>query len=333
MADYSETTESDLARAKKVLEDLTSNQRDLLIGLGHGAETTRSLLRNSIPTGTREYLVADEVIDPDGTLTELGRIVADEAAYERGEGPDPTLLIRAAAIEARPRLILNNVSAQTDEGSVDEVTLSAQPGEILSVVGPPGAGKTTLLLSIAGQIGVSGHVYIDGEEVVAPRRGWSLRRARPRTVFSAHSLHPHTTAIENVALSIKGPRKERLERASEALESVGLLKFADRLPQELSGGMRQRLVLAKALAEHRGVILMDDLLDVLPGNERLDAQNELREQLVGREEVIVFTTKSLDEALNVGSRVAVMVDGRIVLEGDSDSEFTKEEAEKYISSA
>ena len=100
MSDYNQIMESDLAMAGKLLKGLNASQRDLLIGLRHGTETTRSLLQDTIPTGTREFLLADDVIDEDGRLTELGRIIADEAAFKQGKGPNPALLMRAASTEA-----------------------------------------------------------------------------------------------------------------------------------------------------------------------------------------------------------------------------------------
>jgi NitT/TauT family transport system ATP-binding protein len=189
------------------------------------------------------------------------------------------------------------------EPVVDNVDLEVAAGEIVVVLGHSGCGKSTLLRAIAGLLpALTGEIVADGEIV----RGPSADRA---LVFQEDALLPWRTARRNVELplAIRGAdRAERRRVADEWLERVGLSRFAGRLPGQLSGGMRQRVQLARALAGAPGLICMDEPFGALDAQTRASMQALLIEAWQSSGCTVVFVTHDVDEALRLGDRIVVL---------------------------
>ena len=198
--------------------------------------------------------------------------------------------------------------------ALDDVTLDVAEGEFLVVVGPSGCGKSTLL-DLIGGLGkpTAGRVLLDGAEVTGP----ALDRG---IVFQQYALLPWRSALRNVEFGLEAqPRNERLgrraraERAREYLALVGLSGFEDRYPHELSGGMRQRVAIARSLAFDPDVLLMDEPFAALDAQTRDSLQEELLRIWQQTGKTVVFITHGIEEAVYLGQRVAVMTSrpGRI----------------------
>ncbi|MET8258736.1 ABC transporter ATP-binding protein [Micromonospora sp. NPDC005205] len=187
--------------------------------------------------------------------------------------------------------------------ALDEVTLGVRPGEFLVVVGPSGCGKSTLLDLLGGLTEpTAGRVLVDGRPVTGP----GLDRG---IVFQQYALLPWRTAAGNVAfgLEAKGvPRADRAALIEHHLDLVGLRGFADRYPHELSGGMKQRVAIARSLAYDPDVLLMDEPFAALDAQTRDSLQDELVRIWARTGKTIVFITHGIDEAVYLGQRVAVL---------------------------
>jgi ABC-type nitrate/sulfonate/bicarbonate transport system ATPase subunit len=176
-------------------------------------------------------------------------------------------------------------------------------GELLCLIGPSGCGKSTLLNVIGGLLApTAGSVEVQGRKVAGPM---------PRDiafVFQENALFPWNTVRENVDLGMRFqgvPRAERAERAQRALEAVGLKDFADHFPGQLSGGMRQRAALARALSLQTPILLMDEPFGALDEQTRMILGEDLSVLLAATAKTIVFVTHSLGEAVFLADRVAV----------------------------
>ena len=205
--------------------------------------------------------------------------------------------------------------------AVRDVSLTVAAGELFVVMGLSGSGKSTLVRCLSRLIEpTSGSIEIDGEDVMAygPAGLRTLRRHVVSMVFQDFGLLPNRRVIDNVGygLEIQGvERRVRRERAGEMIDLVGLTGFADHYPDELSGGMRQRVGLARALANDPKLLLLDEPFSALDPLTRREMQAEvcrLQEQ-VGT--TMVFITHDLHEALRLGDRVALMRDGELVQVG------------------
>lgn len=194
--------------------------------------------------------------------------------------------------------------------ALDEVSLDVAPGEFLALVGPSGCGKSTLLDLVGGLTRpTSGEVSIGGRPVTGP----GLDRG---IVFQQYTLFPWRTALANVEFGLEEKRirrRERTARAKEMLELVGLSAFADRYPHELSGGMKQRVAIARSLAYEPEVLLMDEPYAALDAQTREALQDDLLDIWRRTGTTILFITHSIEEAVYLGQRVAVMTSrpGRI----------------------
>jgi glycine betaine/proline transport system ATP-binding protein len=219
--------------------------------------------------------------------------------------------------------------------AVADVSLSVGEGEIYMVMGLSGSGKSTLVRCLNRLIEpTSGTVHIDGENVfdkdVRELRG--MRRTRMSMVFQNFALLPHKTVVENVefGLKVRGEEKaSRFERAMETIDLVGLAGWEHHYPDNLSGGMQQRLGLARALANDPDILLMDEPFSALDPLIRNDMQNELVE-LQGRlRKTIVFITHDFQEAIKLGDHIAIMKDGVIVQVGGP-AELVSRPADDYV---
>ena len=204
------------------------------------------------------------------------------------------------------------------KAAVRDVTLSISSCEIFVVMGLSGSGKSTLLRMINGLIlPTGGEVSVDGKPItqLAAAELQKLRSNKMAMVFQAFALFPQRTALENAAFGreVAGvPRQKRLEKAREALERVGLGKDLDRLPQQLSGGMQQRVGLARALALDPPILLMDEAFSALDPLIRREMQEQLLELQAESPRTIVFISHDLDEAVRLGDRIAQMKEGKVL---------------------
>nr|WP_315967832.1 ABC transporter ATP-binding protein [Planotetraspora sp. A-T 1434] len=194
--------------------------------------------------------------------------------------------------------------------AIEDVTLDVREGEFLTLVGPSGCGKSTLLDLVAGLAApTSGEILLDGTRITGP----GLDRG---IVFQQYALFPWRTALANIefGLEAKGvAKKERAEKARHYLDLVGLTGFDQRYPHELSGGMRQRVAIARSLAFDPDVLLMDEPFAALDAQTRESLQEELLSIWEKTGKTIIFITHGIDEAVYLGQRVAVMTSrpGRI----------------------
>lgn len=218
---------------------------------------------------------------------------------------------------------------------VNNASFEVHEGEIVVIMGLSGSGKSTLVRCLNRLITPSaGRVLVDGQDVVAMDEQ-ALRELRQRKmgmVFQNFALFPHRTVLENAALGleIQGmDQGERLKRAAEALELVGLEAWGDSYPKELSGGMQQRVGLARALALSPDILLMDEAFSALDPLIRRDMQDELIHLQERMRKTIVFISHDLDEALKLGDRIVLMKDGMIVQVG-SPEEILTSPADEYV---
>ncbi len=219
---------------------------------------------------------------------------------------------------------------------VNQASFEVNPGEIFVIMGLSGSGKSTLVRLLNRLIEpTSGEVQIDGKDVVKMSKEElrNVRRNKISMVFQKFALFPHRTVLENTeyGLEIQGVEKEeRTKKATESLELVGLKGYEHQYPSQLSGGMQQRVGLARALANDPDVLLMDEAFSALDPLIRKDMQDELLELQSSMEKTIVFITHDLDEALRIGDRIALMKDGNIVQIG-SPEDILMNPANEYVS--
>jgi len=219
--------------------------------------------------------------------------------------------------------------------AVIDASFQVQRGEIFVVMGLSGSGKSTLIRMLNGLLEpTAGSVQILGTAIsgVPAKRLREVRRRSVSMVFQHFALLPHRTVLDNAAygLEVQGlPAQERRARASAVLERVGLTGWADSLPSELSGGMQQRVGLARALASDTDILLMDEAFSALDPLIRREMQEQLVELQAEFGKTIVFITHDLNEAMFLGDRIAVMRDGRIVQVGTPDDILT-DPANDYV---
>jgi NitT/TauT family transport system ATP-binding protein len=217
------------------------------------------------------------------------------------------------ATEDRPEKVLvlmKRLSKTFGEGSarvtaVEDFSLTVAQGEFVSIVGPSGCGKTTVLRIVAGlEEPSSGELRIE--------RAVSDSRPVNSMVFQEHGLFPWLTVIDNVAygLEMRGvPKRERLRRVEPFLAMIGLAGFRDRYPGQLSGGMKQRVSLARAFVNDPEILLMDEPFAALDAQNRIIMQDELLRIWEGTRKTVIFVTHSIDEAIALSDRIVVMSAG------------------------
>lgn len=218
---------------------------------------------------------------------------------------------------------------------VRDASFTVQAGEIFVVMGLSGSGKSTLIRLLNRLIEpTSGSVTIDGHDVTRMDHKdlVQLRRRDMAMVFQSFALMPHRNVLENAAfgLEVAGyDHQEMHERALQALDQVGLKQNAKSYPDELSGGMQQRVGLARALAADPSIMLMDEAFSALDPLIRHQMQDELLELQEKSERTVVFITHDLDEAMRVGDRIAMMEGGSILQIGTG-REILREPANEYV---
>ena len=246
-----------------------------------------------------------------------------------------------------PRLVFQDKYASASRAEIQEelgqvvalrdVSFKVQKGQTFVIMGLSGSGKSTLVRCLIRLIeSTQGEVLFDGENVLtfSSDKLIEFRRQKIAMVFQHYGLLPHRRVLDNVAygLEIRGVDKdERHQQALEAIETVGLKGWEGYLPSEMSGGMQQRIGLARALAANSEVLLMDEPFSGLDPLIRREMQDELISLQTSIQKTIVFITHDLNEALKIGDRIAIMRDGEIVQEG-SPEEIVTLPADDYVTS-
>jgi glycine betaine/proline transport system ATP-binding protein len=204
---------------------------------------------------------------------------------------------------------------------VDDVSLTVPKGSISVIMGLSGSGKSTLARCVNRILEPeAGKILLDGEDIThcSPEKMRDIRRHRISMVFQNFGLLPNQTVIENVAfgLKLRGlPLRERQQKAGEVLDVVGLSAWASHYPDALSGGMRQRVGLARALATEADVLIMDEAFSALDPLIRTEMQDELLRLQTSLHKTVLFITHDFQEALRLGTRIAIMSDGALIREG------------------
>ncbi|WP_425447548.1 quaternary amine ABC transporter ATP-binding protein [Dethiothermospora halolimnae] len=218
---------------------------------------------------------------------------------------------------------------------VNSASFKVNKGEFFVVMGLSGSGKSTLIRCLNRLIEpTKGEILVDGENIVTADKDklLDIRRKKIAMVFQHFGLFPHRTVCENVeyGLEIQGvDPKDRKKMAYESLELVGLKGYEEQMPDELSGGMQQRVGLARALATDPDILLMDEAFSALDPLIRKEMQDEILELQNRMHKTIIFITHDLDEALKLGDRIAVMKDGKVVQIGTSEQILT-DPANDYV---
>lgn len=259
------------------------------------------------------------------------RLEADHLYKVFGRRPD------AAIDRLRQGADRDELRAEGTTAAVIDASFTVEPGKIFVVMGLSGSGKSTLLRMLNGLLEPSaGSVRFDGQDLTAlgDRELREVRAAKISMVFQHFALFPHRTVLDNAGygLAVQGvPRPERDERAAEALKLCGLEGWESSWPDELSGGMQQRVGLARALATDADLLLMDESFSALDPLIRRDMQDQLLTLQKTLKKTIVFITHDLNEAMRLGDRIAVMRDGRIVQNGTAEDILLRP-ANDYVAS-
>ncbi|MFD9718206.1 glycine betaine/L-proline ABC transporter ATP-binding protein [Streptomyces sp. NPDC059076] len=261
----------------------------------------------------------------------MSRLQAEHLYKVFGRRPDDAVRRLEAGVD-RAELRADGTTA-----AVIDASFTVEPGQTFVVMGLSGSGKSTLLRMLNGLLTpTAGAVLFDGQDLTAlsPRELRAVRSSRISMVFQHFALFPHRSVLDNAAygLQVQGvPAAERARRAKEALALVGLAGWEDSWPDELSGGMQQRVGLARALATDADLLLMDESFSALDPLIRRDMQDQLLRLQKTLKKTIVFITHDLNEAMRLGDRIAVMRDGAIVQLGTAE-DILVTPADDYVAS-
>lgn len=219
--------------------------------------------------------------------------------------------------------------------ALDGITLDIAAGEIFVVMGLSGSGKSTLVRHFNRLIEpTEGEILVDGDDILRlnSRELREFRRRRMSMVFQSFGLLPTQTTLENVAygLLVRGEKRAVAHNIAQRwIETVGLGGYAQKYPDELSGGMKQRVGLARALAADTDILLMDEAFSALDPLIRTEMQDQLLALQSSLKKTIVFITHDIDEALRIGNRIAILRDGRLEQIGTRD-EIVRAPANDYV---
>ncbi|CDX66934.1 ABC-type proline/glycine betaine transport system, ATPase component [Leuconostoc citreum] len=218
---------------------------------------------------------------------------------------------------------------------VYDINMSIEEGEIFVIMGLSGSGKSTLIRLLNRLIEpTDGQLFIDGQEITKfnKKQMLDIRRKKMSMVFQNFGLFPHRTLLENTeyGLEVQGVDKaERRKRAEKALDNAKLLSFKDQYPSQLSGGMQQRVGLARALTNDPDILLMDEAFSALDPLVRGEMQEELLDLQANVRKTIIFITHDLNEALHIGDHIAIMKDGQLQQVGTGE-EILTDPANEYV---
>ena len=247
-------------------------------------------------------------------------------------GPDPRLAMDLLRQGRSKEQIFQQTGMVV---GVKDANFSVDEGEIFVLMGLSGSGKSTLIRLLNRLVEPThGQVLVGGHDVAAMGKQAlvALRRKDMAMVFQSFALLPHLSVLDNTAfgLEVAGvERKQRERRALEVLDQVGLKAFAGKKPAELSGGMQQRVGLARALAVDPSLMLMDEAFSALDPLKRTEMQELLLQLQKEQQRTIVFVSHDLDEAFRIGNRIAIMEGGRIVQIGTPD-EILRNPSDEYV---
>jgi glycine betaine/proline transport system ATP-binding protein len=219
--------------------------------------------------------------------------------------------------------------------AVRDVSFKLKQGEVYVIMGLSGSGKSTLIRCLLRLIEPDyGQIRVKGQDVTAmgSKELTEFRRTQAAMVFQHYGLLPHRTVLENVSFGLKlqgVKRKEREKRALQAIEKVGLLKWTHHYPEHLSGGMQQRVGIARALVQDADLLLLDEPFSGLDPLIRGEMQDELLRLQAELKKTMVFVTHDLNEALRLGDRMAVMKQGLFVQEG-TPRDIVTNPADEYV---
>ncbi|MGL4860990.1 MAG: spermidine/putrescine ABC transporter ATP-binding protein PotA [Enterobacteriaceae bacterium] len=217
---------------------------------------------------------------------------------------------------AQPVVELNQICKEFDgRRIIDDLNLTIDHGEFLTILGPSGCGKTTILRLIAGlESAEQGKVILDGQDITRV----PAEQRHVNTVFQSYALFPHMSVFDNVAFGLrmqKTPADKIEPRVLNALRMVQLEEFAQRRPHQLSGGQQQRVAIARAVVNKPKVLLLDEPLSALDYKLRKQMQNELKALQRKLGITFIFVTHDQEEALTMSDRIVVMREGKIVQDG------------------
>ncbi|MBT0964155.1 glycine betaine/L-proline ABC transporter ATP-binding protein ProV [Denitromonas iodatirespirans] len=284
--------------------------------------------------------VVSEAQAPDTVSGEEGRVRSGAAAEDK-------LVVRNLykIFGNRPEVALQMLREGRDKDEilketgqvvgVRDASFTVKKGEIFVIMGLSGSGKSTLIRLLNRLIEPSaGEVVVDGVNVAAMSKSklLEMRRHDMSMVFQSFALLPQRTVLDNAAfgLEVRGvARDERERRAMEVLDQVGLASFAKSYPAQLSGGMQQRVGLARALASNPSIMLMDEAFSALDPLRRTEMQDVLVNLQREHSRTVIFVSHDLDEALRIGDRICIMEGGRVVQVGTSD-DILERPADDYV---
>ncbi|CAI0928360.1 glycine betaine/L-proline ABC transporter ATP-binding protein [Serratia ficaria] len=242
----------------------------------------------------------------------------------------------AALAMSRQGKTKQEVQAATDcVVGVHDLSMSIAAGEIFVIMGLSGSGKSTLVRHFNRLIDpTSGQILVDGEDILRydEKQLEHFRRHKISMVFQSFGLLPHKTVLDNVGygLKVRGEAKEVYqERARHWIDTVGLKGYEKSYPHQLSGGMRQRVGLARALATDTDIILLDEAFSALDPLIRAEMQDQLLALQKELHKTLVFITHDLDEAVRIGNRIAILKDGKLIQVG-TPQEILNNPADEYV---
>jgi iron(III) transport system ATP-binding protein len=235
---------------------------------------------------------------------------------------DKQAYVAPAGVSFAARLGFEHVSHAFPGGGriLDDITLSAEPGEVLCLLGPSGSGKTTLLRIAAGiEVQTAGSVLLNDREIAGPSVFLPPEQRSIGLVFQDFALFPHMTILDNVRFGLTALTRREAEReASIALARVGLQDYAGAYPHALSGGEQQRVALARALAPRPAVLLMDEPFSGLDSRLKDNVRSETLAILQQSRATSVIVTHDAEEAMRLGDRIALLQKGRLVQIGTAE---------------